>query len=75
MIAVVHIYSILPHTSDILILVLISSLVSLLGVAPLDSAGPAAAERGLEREVDVFLAVQTDDEAGDVDDLPRKRRD
>jgi hypothetical protein len=48
---------------------LIARIVTLLGVLPLDAAGPAAAEGRLEAEVDVLLAVQADDEAGHVDHL------
>ena len=43
--------------------------VSLLGVLPLDAAGPAATERRLEAEVNVLLGIQTDDEGRDVDNL------
>ena len=43
--------------------------VSLLGVLPLDAAGPAATERRLEAEVNVLLGIQADDEGRDVDNL------
>ena len=55
-----------------LLFVLLSG-VALLGVLPLDATGAAAAERRLQREVDVLLRVQTHNEAGNVDDLQRKR--
>ena len=46
--------------------------VSLLGVLPLDAAGPATAERRLEAEVNVLLGIQADNEGRNVDNLSRK---
>ena len=43
--------------------------IALLGVLPLDAAGPAATEGRLEAEVNVLLGVQTNDEGRDVDNL------
>ena len=43
--------------------------IALLGVLPLDAAGPAATEGRLEAEVNVLLGVQTDDEGRYVDNL------
>lgn len=42
---------------------------SLLGVASLYTSWAATSEGRLEREVDVLLRVQTDDEGWNIDDL------
>ena len=61
-----RIYKFSYKDSISLILVLILSLVSLLCVLPLDPAGASASERRLQAEVNVLLAVQTDNEAGNI---------
>jgi hypothetical protein len=53
----------------VILLLLAIALLSGLGLLPPDAAGAATAERRGQREVDVLLRVETDDERGDVDDL------
>lgn len=46
-----------------------TTVLSLLRVLPLDATGTATTERRLQREVNVLLAIQTNDERWDVYDL------
>ena len=59
-------------SASYLLLILLLTLLALLsglGLLSPDTAGAATTERRGEREVNVLLRVETDDERGDVDDL------
>ena len=58
--------------TNILLVILfttISAICTLLQVLPLDTTGTATTEWRTKGKVDVFLRIQTDDEAGDVHQL------
>jgi hypothetical protein len=60
------------EAKNLLFLLLLSLLVALLGGLGLpspDTTGAASTERRGQREVDVLLRVETDDERGHIDDL------
>ena len=56
----------------LVIIIVTATALALLGVLPLDTAGPAAAEGRLEGEVNVLLGVQTDNERRNIHDLDNK---
>jgi len=58
----------LPKQSNLLVGVR-ASVITLLGVLPLNTARPATSEGRLEAEVNVLLGIQAHNEAGHIDHL------
>ena len=53
----------------LVIIVVTAAALALLGVLPLDTAGPAAAEGRLQGEINVLLGIQADNERRNIHNL------